>query len=168
MNSKQCTRESIYTVYNYILAAVCPLGCLHGDCTAPNNCTCHQHYEGARCDQVNIIISSQLHFYAVICFDSAYYSFPGECSPVFSSWWVLAWRSLCQSRDMLLSFRVDWKKVWNTYMCIPYISMHAYNKKKWVFWHCGWITHPDFYVVASILQMNDKLLTEIGTLSHSS
>jgi len=42
------------------------------------------------------------------------YSFTGECSPVFSSWWVLKWWPLCQSRDMLLSFRMDWKKMWKT------------------------------------------------------
>ena len=121
-----------------------------------------------------ILLSHHNNISAVICFDSAL---------LLSPWWAQPSVFLLMGAWMVASVPVRGYVtvvqggLEESVKCVcTYLTSQCRHitKRKWVFWHCGWISHPDFYVVASIWQMyrklekHDKLLTEIGTLSHSS
>ena len=90
----QCTFSlAIYT-------AICLNGCLHGNCTAPDNCTCELGWSGDSCSIGNTFYHGSL--------------IHNHSSFIIPESWQ-AWKSYCSS------FRIDSIKTYALFSCLPYV-----------------------------------------------
>ena len=59
----------MYVTHVYVYVAICQSECVHGECTAPNKCTCDLGWKGFTCNKgtsaeflLNLIVWNQFKF----------------------------------------------------------------------------------------------------------